>query len=157
LQVIFNLFRQKPLEELFPAAKKQGVGILARVPLASGLLTGKFSTQTSFAENDHRRFNANGEAFNVGETFAGLEFEKGVELSNKLSWIAEGRDSMANSALRWILDHEEITCAIPGFKNAKQVEENLKAIHTNSFSKEELDRLQTFYKNEVHEYIRGPY
>ena len=79
LQVIFNLFRQKPLDELFPAAKKQGVGILARVPLASGLLTGKFSNQTSFADDDHRNFNANGEAFNVGETFAGLEFSKGVE------------------------------------------------------------------------------
>ncbi|QFK71564.1 aldo/keto reductase [Pradoshia sp. D12] len=157
LQVIFNIFRQKPLEELFPTAKKQGVGILARVPLASGLLTGKFSTQTKFEENDHRSFNANGEKFNVGETFAGLEFSKGVELSNQLSWIADGRGTMANSALRWILDHEEITCAIPGFKNAQQVDQNLKAIQTKSFSKEELDRLQTFYMNEVHDYIRGPY
>ena len=157
LQVIFNLFRQKPLEELFPAAKKQGVGILARVPLASGLLTGKFSTHTSFAEDDHRNFNANGEKFNVGETFAGLEFSKGVELSNKLAWISEGRDSMANSALRWILDQEEVTCAIPGFKNANQVEDNLKAIQTKPFSEAELDRLHAFYVEEVHEYIRGAY
>ena len=157
LQVIFNLFRQKPLEELFPAAREQGVGILARVPLASGLLTGKFTTNTSFAENDHRRFNANGERFTVGETFAGIEFSKGVELSNKLSWIAEGRDSMANSALRWILDQDAITCAIPGFKNATQVDENLKAIHTKPFSNTELNQLRTFYKNEVHDYIRGAY
>lgn len=157
LQVIFNLFRQKPLEELFPAAKKQGVGILARVPLASGLLTGKFNSQTKFDENDHRRFNANGEKFNVGETFAGLEFSKGVELADKLSWIAEGRESLANSALRWILDHEEITCAIPGFKNVAQVDQNLKAIHTNSFTEEELEKLHTFYVKEVRDYIRGPY
>lgn len=157
LQVIFNLFRQKPLEELFPAAKKQGVGILARVPLASGLLTGKFNSQTKFAENDHRQFNANGEKFNVGETFAGLEFSKGVELTNGISWIADGRDSLANSALRWILDQEEITCAIPGFKNVAQVDQNLKAIYTKSFTEEELSKLHTFYIKEVRDHIRGPY
>ncbi|MFP3488507.1 aldo/keto reductase, partial [Staphylococcus sp. SIMBA_130] len=100
LQVIFNLFRQKPLEELFPKAHDQGVGILTRVPLASGLLTGKFKKNSSFEEDDHRHFNRNGEAFNVGETFAGIEFEKGVELSNEINWIARDRESMTTAALK---------------------------------------------------------
>lgn len=157
LQVIFNLFRQKPLEELFPKAKEQGVGILARVPLASGLLTGKFTADTHFAKEDHRQFNANGEQFNVGETFAGLEFQKGVELSEQLSWIADGRESMASAALRWILDQEAVTCAIPGFKNVRQVEQNLTALETKSFNEDELMRLQNFYEGSVKDYIRGPY
>ena len=157
LQVIFNLFRQKPLEKLFPKAKEQGVGILARVPLASGLLTGKFTADTQFAKEDHRNFNANGEQFNVGETFAGLEFKKGVELSEQLSWIADGRGSLASAALRWILDQEAVTCAIPGFKNVRQVEQNLAALEAKSFSEEELMKLRNFYEVSVKDYIRGPY
>jgi aryl-alcohol dehydrogenase-like predicted oxidoreductase len=157
LQVIFNIFRQKPLEELFPKAKEQGVGILARVPLASGLLTGKFKKDANFEENDHRNFNRDGQQFNVGETFAGLEFNKGVELSEQLKWIAEGRGNMTRAALRWILDQEAITCVIPGFKNVKQVEDNLATLEVPAFSGEELDRLQQFYRDEVHEFIRGAY
>ncbi len=157
LQVIFNIFRQKPLDQLLPLAQKQGVGILARVPLASGLLTGKFTKQSSFAENDHRSFNANGESFNVGETFAGLEFTKGVELSNQLSWIAEGRDSMTSAALRWILDQPEVTCAIPGFKTVQQVEQNLAAVHAKPFTSKERQKLADFYVHEVSNHIRGPY
>lgn len=157
LQVIFNLFRQKPLEELFPKAKEQGVGILARVPLASGLLTGKFTADTHFAKDDHRMFNANGEQFNVGETFAGLEFKKGVELADQLSWIAEGRESMAAAAIRWILDQEAVTCAIPGFKNVRQVEQNLAAMESKSFSEAELRKLHNFYEDSVKHSIRGPY
>ncbi|RXJ02064.1 aldo/keto reductase [Anaerobacillus alkaliphilus] len=157
LQVIFNIFRQKPLKELFPAAKQKGVGILARLPLASGLLTGKFTETSTFAQDDHRSFNRNGDAFNVGETFAGLEFAKGVELSRELQWIAEGRETMAQAALRWILDQEEISCIIPGFKNVHQVTQNLAALHTPSFTKEELERLQKFYQESVHPHIRGVY
>lgn len=157
LQVIFNVFRQKALEELLPAAKEQGVGLLARVPLASGLLTGKFTTETQFANDDHRQFNANGEQFNVGETFAGLEFAKGVALTEELSWIAEGRESLSSAALRWILDQDAITCAIPGFKNAKQVEQNLQAIHTKPFTEKELQRIRSFYESSVKRYIRGAY
>ncbi|WP_077623579.1 aldo/keto reductase [Sediminibacillus massiliensis] len=157
LQVIFNIFRQKPLEKLFPQAYEQGVGILTRVPLASGLLTGKFTADHSFQADDHRNFNQNGEAFNVGETFAGLEFNKGVELSDQLSWIANDRGSMSKAALRWILDHEQVTCAIPGFKTVKQVEDNLQALEVPSFSSEEMDRLNKFYEKEVHDHIRGAY
>ncbi|WP_078414632.1 aldo/keto reductase [Priestia abyssalis] len=157
LQVIFNIFRQKPLEKLFLEAQERGVGILARVPLASGLLTGKFSKRTSFEADDHRSFNRNGEQFNVGETFAGLEFQKGVELSEQLQWIAGNRGNMTRAALRWILDHDSVTCVIPGFKTVKQVNDNLQAIEVPSYSAEEIDRLTEFYRNEIHPYIRGAY
>ncbi|WP_163539510.1 aldo/keto reductase [Gracilibacillus sp. YIM 98692] len=157
LQVIFNIFRQKPITELFPVAKEKNVGILARVPLASGLLTGKFSSNHQFEEDDHRKFNRNGEAFNVGETFAGLPFEKGVELSSQLEWIAEGRGNMTRAALKWILSHDAVSSVIPGFKTVQQVEDNLAAIDTPDFSNEELDKLRTFYQQNVHDAIRGPY
>ncbi|MET1030276.1 aldo/keto reductase [Domibacillus tundrae] len=157
LQVIFNLFRQKPAEELFRKAKEQGVGIIVRLPLASGLLTGKFKQSDTFEEDDHRNFNNDGNAFNVGETFAGLGFKKGVELSDELKWIAEERGSMAEASLRWILDHPEVTCIIPGFKNAKQVEQNLQALRTPSFTQEEQKRIKEFYEKEVKQHIRGVY
>ncbi|KGM45363.1 aldo/keto reductase [Neobacillus niacini] len=157
LQIIFNMFRQKPLENLIPEAYQKGVGLLVRLPLASGLLTGKFTTGHVFEADDHRRFNENGEAFNVGETFAGLGFRKGVELADELKWIAEGRKSMASAALRWILDHKEITCIIPGFKNVKQVEDNLSALETKPFSVEEQKEIQRFYQEKVRDFVRGPY
>ncbi|MFC4402742.1 aldo/keto reductase [Gracilibacillus xinjiangensis] len=157
LQVIFNIFRQKPIKELFPIAQEKNVGILARVPLASGLLTGKFSTNHQFEQDDHRNFNKDGEAFNVGETFAGLPFKKGVELSKKIDWIAEGRGNMTRAALKWILSHDSISSVIPGFKTVKQVEDNLAAIDVKEFSANELEDLRSFYKNDVHKHIRGPY
>jgi aryl-alcohol dehydrogenase-like predicted oxidoreductase len=157
LQVIFNIFRQKPLAELLPKASAKGVGLLARLPLASGLLTGKFNKQTTFEAGDHRNFNNNGEQFNVGETFAGLGFAKGLELSNQLGWIAEGKESMTRAALRWILDHEAISCVIPGFKNSAQVLDNLQALKVPSFSAEEKRKLNDWYQKEVHAHIRGAY
>lgn len=157
LQVIFNLFRQKPLYELFPTAKEKGVGILARVPLASGLLTGKFKKDTHFEESDHRNFNRDGQAFNVGETFAGLDFNKGVELSEQLKWIADGRGNMTRAALKWILESDVISCVIPGFKNVKQVEDNLAALDVSSYKEDDLLKLREFYLAEVKENIRGPY
>ncbi|WP_223589052.1 aldo/keto reductase [Neobacillus bataviensis] len=157
LQIIFNMFRQKPLETLIPEAYQKGTGLLVRLPLASGLLTGKFTAEHVFEAEDHRRFNENGEAFNVGETFAGLGFRKGVELADQLKWIAEGRKSMAGAALRWILDQKEITCIIPGFKNVKQVEDNLSALDTKPFSEEEKQSVHRFYEENVKGFIRGPY
>jgi aryl-alcohol dehydrogenase-like predicted oxidoreductase len=157
LQIIFNMFRQKPLEKLIPEACSKGVGLLVRLPLASGLLTGKFTSAHVFEADDHRHFNENGEAFNVGETFAGLGFKRGVQLADGLRWIAEGRDSMASAALRWILDHSEITCVIPGFKNVKQVNENLSTIETRPFSEVEMLEIQRFYQENVKDSIRGPY
>jgi aryl-alcohol dehydrogenase-like predicted oxidoreductase len=157
LQVIFNLLRQKPLEQLLPAAYAQGVGILVRLPLASGLLTGKMTAATIFEADDHRSFNENGEHFNVGETFGGLGLQKGVELSGQLAWIAEGRGNMARAALRWILDQKEVSCVIPGFKSTKQVEDNLSAMDVPSYRAEELAQLEQFYQDKVAQHIRGPY
>lgn len=157
LQVIFNLFRQKPLDTLFPEAIEKSVGILARVPLASGLLTGKFQLNDAFPSDDHRNFNRDGEAFNVGETFAGLPFATGVELANQLRWIQDGRGSMAAASLRWILDQPGVTTAIPGFKNSQQVASNLVALKAKGFSPEEEERLRRFYQSSVAEHIRGPY
>lgn len=157
LQIIFNIFRQKPVQELFPVALEKKVGILARVPLASGLLTGKFKKNEQFEKDDHRNYNKNGEAFNVGETFAGLPFEKGVELSEQVSWIAQKRSNMTRAALRWILDHEAVSTVIPGFKNVKQVEDNLAADDVPSFTSDEMQRLTDFYWKEVHDHVRGAY
>ncbi|QKS70691.1 aldo/keto reductase [Paenalkalicoccus suaedae] len=157
LQVIFNIFRQKPVHELFPIAKEKEVGILARVPLASGLLTGKFKESHQFEEDDHRNFNADGQQFNVGETFAGLPFAKGVALSQELDWIKEGRESMAKAALKWILEHDAVSSVIPGFKTTKQVEDSLGAVDVPAFTGEEMQRLETFYQAHVNEHIRGPY
>jgi aryl-alcohol dehydrogenase-like predicted oxidoreductase len=157
LQIIFNIFRQKPIWELLPKAQERGVGLLVRLPLASGLLTGKFQADQTFDSGDHRNFNRDGASFNVGETFAGLPFAKGVELSRQLDWIATGRANMTRAALRWILDFPEITCAIPGFKNVRQVEDNLGALQVPPFTAEEHARLRTFYAEQVHEHIRGSY
>lgn len=157
LQVIFNILRQKPLEELFPKALESEVGILARVPLASGLLTGKFSQDATFEADDHRNFNRNGEAFNVGETFGGLEFHKGVELSMKLEWIAEGRGNMTKAALKWIMEQEAVTTVIPGFRTVSQVEDSLGAMEVAPFTTAEKDSLKQFYAEEVHKHIRGVY
>lgn len=157
LQVIFNVLRQKPLKELFPRAQEKGVGILARVPLASGLLTGKFSKGHTFEADDHRNFNKDGDAFNVGETFGGIPFEKGIELSQEVSWIGDERDSTTRAALRWVMQQEAVTSVIPGFKNVKQVEDNLKSLDVKEFSADELKRLETFYWENVHDHIRGSY
>ncbi|MFC6334500.1 aldo/keto reductase [Paenibacillus septentrionalis] len=157
LQVIFNIFRQKVARELLPVAKEKQVGILARVPLASGLLTGKFNTSASFEASDHRSYNRNGDAFNVGETFAGLPLEKGQELSRALGWIAEGKENMTRAALRWILDHEAVSTVIPGFKTSEQVLDNLGALKVPAFTNEEMKKLEQFYDNEVHQHIRGSY
>ncbi|MDC3416841.1 aldo/keto reductase [Aquibacillus salsiterrae] len=157
LQVIFNMMRQKPAEELFPKALEKQVGILARVPLASGLLTGKFSVNHQFEEDDHRNFNKDGAAFNVGETFGGIEFNKGVELSKQLEWVAEGRGNMTRAALKWILEHEAVSTVIPGFKTVKQVEDNLGALEVKDFSAAEMKKLEDFYQAEIHDHIRGPY
>ncbi|MCS7462359.1 aldo/keto reductase [Paenibacillus doosanensis] len=157
LQVIYNIFRQKPEQELLPRAKERGVGILVRLPLASGLLTGKFKEDAAFDKDDHRSYNRNGESFNVGETFAGLPFEKGVQLSRQLQWIGEGRGNMTRAALRWILDNPNVTCVIPGFKNTAQVEDNLGVLDVEPFSPFDHEKLNRFYHQEVHEHIRGAY
>lgn len=155
LQVIFNIFRQNLVEELFPQVETAGAGILARVPLASGLLTGKFTRETTFAADDHRNYNRDGASFNVGETFAGVPFEVGVELAEELRWIADGRNSMATAALRWVLDHPRVSAAIPGFKDVRQVMQNLAAAQVPSFEAADLERLTAFFELRVRPHVRG--
>lgn len=155
LQVIFNIFRQNLVEELFPQVEAAGAGVLARVPLASGLLSGKFTKETTFSPDDHRQYNREGAAFNVGETFAGVPFELGVELAEELRWIADGRETMAAAALRFVLDHPQVSCVIPGFRDVRQVEQNLAAARVAPFRREELRRLAGFFAERVRPHIKG--
>jgi len=158
LQVIFNIFRQKLVTELFPQAQAKGVGIIVRLPLASGLLSGKFNSHTTFAENDHRNYNRNGDAFNVGETFAGLPFEKGLEFVDAIKHSILPNDlTMVQLALRWILDHEAVSTIIPGASSAKQVISNAEISNINKVSAETHAALIQLYKTEIHSKIRGGY
>lgn len=157
LQVIFNLFRQKPTEELFPEALKKNVGIIVRLPLASGLLTGKFTAQTQFSETDHRFYNRDGQCFNVGETFAGLPFDKGVALVEPLKSLLPEGYSMVDFALRWILDHEGVTTVIAGAKRAEQVIANTRSSRLPRLSAELHQQLANYYQSQVRDHIRGPY
>ena len=116
VQIIFNMFRLRPAELFFPLAQAQKVGILARVPLASGMLTGKMSRDSQFAADDHRNFNRHGEAFDVGETFSGVPYEVGLAAVEELRKLVPAGATMAQFALRWILMFDAVTCAIPGAK-----------------------------------------
>jgi len=127
IQIIFNIFRQKPAEIFFKEAAKRDVGIIARVPLASGLLTGKMNLRSKFPSNDHRNYNINGDAFDVGETFSGVGFKTGLEAVERLKSLIPDNYSLADLALKWILMHDEVSVVIPGAKNKSQALMNLKA------------------------------
>lgn len=160
LQVIFNLFRQRLVDELLPAAAAAGVGIIARVPLASGVLTGKFGQGHQFHPEDHRHFNAHGEAFNVGETFAGVEFTEAVRLAGRITEICRqhGVDApLGQIALRWILDFKEVSTVIPGGKTPGQVRANHAAASLPPLSQELHAAFREFYLGEVDAHVRGPY
>ena len=156
LQIIFNLFRQHVADEVFSTAKDRGVAIIVRVPLASGLLTGKFSEQTKFAEKDHRNYNANGEAFNTGETFSGIEFKEGIKLSREIATLLPD-ERMAQWSLKWILDHPEVTTVIPGATKIEQVKSNVNASDLSPLSKETHAKLRSLYDEKVKTAIRGHY
>ena len=134
IQIIFNMFRQKPSEEFFKEAAKRNVAIIARVPLASGLLTGKMTKDSSFPANDHRNYNIKGEAFDVGETFSGVSFEKGLLAVEELKKIIPAHYTLADLALKWILMHPEVTVAIPGAKNKQQASMNVKSVNLDEIS-----------------------
>ena len=157
LQVIFNIFRQKLVSELLPRAEERGVGIIARLPLASGLLTGKFSEDATFPETDHRHYNRDGQQFNVGETFAGLAFKKGVALADTLKALLPGHLSMVQMALRWILDHKAVSVIIPGASSPEQARSNAAASDLKPLSAELHRALSTYYNERVHDHIRGAY
>jgi aryl-alcohol dehydrogenase-like predicted oxidoreductase len=156
LQIIFNIFRQKPLE-FFAQAESQGVSLIVRLPLASGLLSGKFTKATKFAETDHRNYNRDGQAFNVGETFAGLPFEKGIELSQTLQASVPEGMTMAQLALRWILDFEAVTVIIPGASSPRQAQANATASELAPLGEHLHAQLREFYETQVAANIRGKY
>ena len=149
VQIIFNIFRQKPAEEFFPLAEERGVGILARVPLASGLLSGKMRSNRAFSEDDHRFFNRNGEAFDRGETFSGVDFETGLAAAEELKELVPEGNTLAQFALRWILMHPAVSCAIPGGKNPAQVEDNVAAAEMPPLSEETMERAKDIYDRSV--------
>jgi len=157
LQIIFNIFRQKPIESLFPLARNARVALIARLPLASGLLSGRLTADSTFAENDHRSFNRDGQRFNVGETFAGLPFARGVELADMLKPLVPDQFTMAQFALRWCLDFEEVTTVIPGCKRPEQARANALASDLPPLSPTLHRHIRQFYQDEVAPWIRGKY
>ena len=157
LQIIFNIFRQKPIHTLFQIAKAKKVGLIVRLPLASGLLSGKMTKQTQFSPGDHRVTNRDGKQFNVGETFAGLPFEKGVDLADTLKPFVPAGQSMADFSLRWCLDFDAVTTVIPGARNPEQARGNAAVSSLAPLSKELHARLADFYTRQVAAHIRGPY
>ncbi|MGA2617802.1 MAG: aldo/keto reductase [Thermoguttaceae bacterium] len=157
LQIIFNLFRQKPIDCLLERARQQGVAIIARLPLASGLLAGKIRKDTQFAATDHRTFNRDGQQFNVGETFAGLPLETGVELTEALKPLVPPGMTMAQFALRWCLDFEAVTTLIPGAKRSEQIRDNAITSALPPLGPDLHQQLRQFYHDRVAAHIRGPY
>ena len=155
VQIIFNPFRLKPLEQVLPAAAAVGVGIIARVPLASGLLSGRYTAQSTFAENDHRNYNRNGEAFDVGETFSGVDFQTGVEAAQEFAALLPDGVTPAQGALRWIIQQPGVTAAIPGARNTDQVGKNAAAAAVPALPFDVLDQITALYeariKASVHE------
>jgi aryl-alcohol dehydrogenase-like predicted oxidoreductase len=156
VQIIFNLFRQRPLDLFFGEAERRKVGILARVPLSSGMLTGKMTRASTFEENDHRRYNRQGESFDRGETFSGLDYEIGLQAVEELRPLVPAGMSMTQMALRWILMWPAATCAIPGAKRPSQVEENVRAADLPSLSEETMMKVREVYdrlvRPQVHHY-----
>jgi aryl-alcohol dehydrogenase-like predicted oxidoreductase len=149
VQIIFNLFRQRPAELFFDQAKKLNIGILARVPLASGLLTGALKADYQFASNDHRNYNRNGESFDRGETFSGVDYQVGLQAVEQLKTICPGDMSMTQFALRWILMFEAVTCAIPGAKHPSQVDENFVAADLPPLSTEVMQQVAKIYNRSI--------
>lgn len=154
VQIIFNMFRLKPAEAFFDLAKARKVGILARVPLASGLLTGKLTAQSTFSADDHRAFNRNGESFDKGETFSGVPYEVALGAVEELRALVPAGVSMTQFALHWILQHDAVTCAIPGAKSVRQATENF----TGGFpplSEATMSAVQAIYDRDVRALVQG--
>lgn len=149
VQIIFNIFRQRPAELFFREALQREIGILARVPLASGLLTGKMTPATRFESDDHRAFNRQGEAFDRGETFSGVDFTTGLQAVEELSQLLPEGVTMAQFALRWILMFEAVTCTIPGAKRPEQVEDNARAASLPDLPEETMQKVREIYQKHI--------
>ena len=149
VMIIFNVFRQRPAEDFFREAKQRRVGILARVPLASGMLTGKMTPATTFSPEDHRTFNRQGEAFDRGETFSGVDFGTGLKAVEELRPLVPRNATMAQMALRWILMFDAVTCTIPGAKRPSQAEDNIRAADLPPLSDSTMDKIRAIYDRHI--------
>jgi len=149
IQIILNAFRLKPLDEVLPAAQEAGVGILARVPLASGLLTGRYTKDTTFAPDDHRNYNRRGEAFDVGETFAGVDYDTGVAAAQEFAALAPEGVTAAQFALRWVIDQAGVTTVIPGARNVQQAQANAAAAVAPPLDPDQLAAVRDLYDRRI--------
>jgi aryl-alcohol dehydrogenase-like predicted oxidoreductase len=153
VQIIFNMFRHRPTELFFQEAKRRKIGILARVPLASGLLTGKMTPSTSFAADDHRNFNRYGQSFDRGETFSGVDYDAGLHAVEELKALVPAGASMAQLALRWILMFDAVSCVIPGAKRPSQAEDNVKAADLPPLTDEQMAQVRAVYDRYIREQV----
>ena len=149
VQIIFNIFRQKPSEAFFKAAREKNIGIIVRVPLASGLLTGKLDKNTRFSEGDHRFFNREGQVFDKGETFSGVDYDKGLEAVEELKELFPDFPNLAPVALKWILMFDEVSCTIPGASRVEQLDSNLQALEIPDFSQEQMKKVREVYEKYI--------
>ena len=149
VQIIFNIFRQRPADLFFAEAQRRKIGILARVPLSSGMLTGKITKASKFAADDHRKFNRHGEAFDRGETFSGVDYETGLRAVETLRALVPHGATLAQLALRWILMHPAVTCAIPGAKRPSQVDENVSAADLPPLSDDTMKKIHALYEQQI--------
>ena len=155
VQIVLNVLRRKPLEQVLPAAAAAGVGVIARVPLASGLLSGRYDESTTFAADDHRTYNRQGEAFDVGETFSGVPFDVGVAAAREVAALTPHGASTVQLALRWLLDQPGVTTVIPGARNAEQVRGNAAAADLAPLGQDVRDRLAAVYDRSVREHVHA--
>jgi len=153
VQIILNIFRRKPLEDVLPAAAEAGVAIIARVPLASGLLSGKYDENTKFAENDHRNFNRQGAAFDVGETFSGVPYETGLTAAREVAELTPTGISTAQFALRWVIDQPGVTTVIPGARNTEQAQANAGAAQIDPLTDSQLADLAAIYDRHIRAHV----
>ena len=153
IQIIFNMFRQRPAERFLEEAKHRGVATIIRVPLASGMLTGKFTTATTFQSDDHRQFNRHGEAFDVGETFSGVPYETGLEAVEELKALVPQGATLAQLALRWILMFDGVSTVIPGGKSPSQVEDNCAASQLSALSDRDMARVRSIYERRIRDHV----
>ncbi len=153
VQIILNCFRLKPLEQVLPAARQAGVGIIARVPLASGLLSGRYDEHTTFGPEDHRNYNRHGEMFDVGETFAGVPYETGVAAARELTELVDPGMTLAQFALRWVIDQDGVSTVIPGARNAEQARANAQAASLPALRPEQLAGVQDVYDRLIRRHV----
>ena len=149
VQIIFNMLRQRPSEQFFAEAARKNIGIIARVPLASGLLTGKFLPSTKFGKDDHRTFNRNGEVFDKGETFSGIDYLEGLTAVEEIKKLFPQNTNLSAIALKWILMFQEVSCVIPGASSPDQIHSNIRASELSNLSLEQIDDIKQIYEQYI--------